>query len=571
MAAIESFSCSLQGNGQDWTVLRLVVLHEVARLPQAVLVVRADAIKVGAGPYTLRLQGADSGSAVPVLGETAWYVNQATLLPSVTSNSKEEWLVSLGVLKAQAVPMRALVAEGRSALEITQEVCEQREWLDVNWVGDPFSQRLGTVLSLGETVEGFLRRFAGSINCWFNFAGKLGMRWTTQGLASMEKGRLPYAVREVVSSKIAAPGQTRIFWMNSLAKLRYPSTVAQQLRAHEVLQASEVEAPEGLTESPRPTEWSLHYGLSDVAEHFAICAGQPVGALGRHALSVVHVWSAEEMRTGDTGVMRNLFDGVIAGLLPEHVEHFLGQATNCASVILSIDEAAELSYLDGTALLDREDGNLREMARTLASRLRLGMTDWQPPASVHMSGMIPATVVSANAIQDENNKIQETVGDYAALPAAKETHLRSTRLKLRFDWHEQVIEVPFATPWAGAGGYVFFPPRAGDRVLVAFVNGDLSAPVVVAAVQSEQEVLPDAFKSPGEQWHACQPQGISSTNGLVLETTESGDLVLYAKKGNLVLRARDTVVLEGRILSQQFAKSSNSVRLYERDLDHEKS
>lgn len=557
MSALQPFACVLKGQGQELAVLRLVTHHEMARLPEALALVQADAIKLGAGPYTLILKNELTGAFIEGLDASAWYVNEATQIPSSMVGDKDRWLLRLGVITSQSLPMRALVLEAPAAHDVLREVCETRGHLPVTWAGPAFQRHLGSVVSFQETLEAFLRRFAASLDCWFVASGKAGMRFAHGCLSDLADGRPPFQVRSASVMTIAAPPEVRLFWSMNRVPALHDSDAALALHAYEVVQATELEVPESMHCWPRPAEWVLHHGLSDSAAHFAMRAGQTVGAQSRSALAVLHVWSATETGINAPFSLRTALMGIVPGLPEQDLAHYLAADTNYATLTLSVEQAPALRSIDGALLLERK--NLRAVAQSLSSRLDLGAADWQPPAPKMATGVVPATVTD---LAGKTRQVQKE-NDYAALPAALAPELRSARLRVRFDWHPQAIEVPYASPWAGAGGEVFFPPRAGDRVLLQFVNGDWSSPVVVAALSAEKAAVQDAFQSPGQPFHAHQPQGISARDGLVFETTESGDLVLYAHKGNLILRARDTVVMQGKVLNQSFARLTNSGNIYD--------
>ncbi len=558
MSTLQSFTCVLKGRGQELAVLRLVVHHEVACMPEALVLIHADAIKLGEGPYTLILKNELTGVSVAGLGASAWYVNEATRIPSSIVGDKDRCLLRLGVMASQSLPLRALVTEAQSAQDILREMCETRGRLQVTWAGPVFEQRLGTVVSFQETLEVFLRRFSASINCWFVYAGKSGVRFTQKGLGDLADGP-PCLVRSAAIVTLAAPPEVRVFWSMNREPVHHDSEAAAAPHSYEVVQATEIEAPEPMSHWTRSAEWALHFGVSDSAAHFALRAGQTVGAQGRSALAVLHAWSGAETGSHAPICMRTALEGMVPGLLAQDLAHYVAADANYATLTLSVEQAPALRCLDGMLLLAKK--NLRTFARSLGNRLDLGDGDWLlPPPKVAM-GVLPATVTDPGGKTKQVSK----ENDYAALPASRAPELRSARLRVRFDWHPQAVDVPYASPWSGAGGTAFFPPRAGDRVLIQFVNGDLSAPVVVAALSPEKASVQDAFQSPGEPFHAHQPQGISARDGLVFETTESGDLVLYAHQGNLVLRARDKVVLQGKVLDKSFARQTNSGTIYHRE------
>lgn len=558
MNSLQPFTCVLKGRGSELSVLRLVVHHEVARLPEALVMIHADAIKVGEGPYCLTLKNEVTGASIEGLDASAWYVNEATRIPTSIAGDKDRWLLRLGVKISQRLPMRAFVAEAQSAQDILREMCETRGQLQVAWAGPTFEHRLGTIVSFQETLEVFLRRFSASIGCWFVYAGKAGMRFTQQGLGNLANDS-PCLVRSAAVTTLAAPPEVRTFWSMNREPVQHDSEAAELPHAYEVVQATEIELPEAMSHWTRPTEWALHHGLSDSAAHFALRAGQTVGAQGRSALAVLHVWSAAETGISDPICLRTAMEGMVPGLLAPDLAHYVAADANYVTLTLSVEQATTLRRPDSTLLL--ANNNLHAVAQSLSSRLGLGVGDWQPPTLKIAIGMVPATVTAL----DGKTKQVLKENDYAAIPSIQSPALRSARLRVRFDWHPQAIEVPYASPWSGAGGSVFFPPRSGDRVLIQFVNGDLSSPVVVAALSPEKAPMRDTFQSPGEPFHAYQPQGISARDGLVFETTESGDLVLYAHQGNLVLRARDKVVMQGKVLDQSFARKTNSGTIYDRE------
>lgn len=551
------WTCELKGGAKNMPVLALVVHHEVARFPEAVAIVSAENVALGDGPYLLALRDDVGGPSIEGLGASAWYVIELTRLSSPAPAVQNRWLLRLGVIEAQQLPMRALVCEGQSAQDILKDVCETRANLTVEWSGEAFSRRLGTVISLQETLETFLRRFAHSLNCWFVYSGKAGLRWTQESLGAVSSGLFPCSIPGVAMTKVAAPPVVRVFWSMSFADLTRDAENSKSTNAYEIVQPTELDIAEPVTEWVRPPEWVLHHGLSDDPKLFALCAGQFVGAQGHSALAVLHVWMMSDPGQDDS--VRTAFRGVIPGLLPDAMMHCLAEGTNFATLSLSVEQAAALRYVDGALLLSRQ--NLRSIAKFVSGRLHMGSATWQPSPTQPYAGAMVATVASLNGKTE--TKLKES--DYAALSASKSPHLRSSRLNIRFDWHSQAVQAPYASPWAGSGGTMFFPHRVGDRVLVQFIGGDLSAPVVVAAMAPEQAAVQEAFQSPGEPFHANQPQGISARDGLVLETTESGDLILYAKKGNLVLRARDTVVIQGRLLDESFARTTSTGNIYERE------
>lgn len=567
MSNTQPVDCFLsKSDGSDpISVQALLVHHEVLRLPQAWALVTAGALKLGEGPFVLSLRGASDSSGVQGLAATNWYVNEITQLWAQPSgDGLGQWLLRLGAVKSQNVPRAALLSEGKTASDILTQLCEHRELLQVQWAaGKPHITRLGSVMSLGETLEGFLRRFAQSLNSWFVYAGKDLLRWSQDHLLSLAgAGQRPLDIAAAAVRNVAAPAEVRQYWGMSLAKepLANSDKASSERYVHDVMHSIEIDTPT-LKETARraPAQWNLHYGLSDQPEHFAASAGQAIERSEQVALSVVHIWRPVHAGQAVDPGMGGLFEGLIGGLLPDQLAHFLSQSSHYAVLTLSVDQASRLRAVEGALLI--EQYNLRDVARTLGERLHLGMVAVQPPVPVRASPM-PATVLDATG-----NYTKDAQDDHAALPALGQAPLRSSRLKIRFDWSDQALEVPYASAWGGAGGTVFFPPRAGDRVLVQFMGDDWSSPVVTAALVPEFVAAPVSFKSKESPLNVRHPQGISARDGLMLETTESGDMVLYAKQGNLVLRARDTVLLQGRVLDERFARTTSSGKAYNEDDD----
>lgn len=71
---------------------------------------------------------------------------------------------------------------------------------------------------------------------------------------------------------------------------------------------------------------------------------------------------------------------------------------------------------------------------------------------------------------------------------------KTGRVKLKFPWLSDEDESNWArvaTPMAGNGRGLFFPPEVNDEVLVAFELGDVRFPFVVGALWNGKDVPPD--------------------------------------------------------------------------------
>jgi type VI secretion system secreted protein VgrG len=128
-------------------------------------------------------------------------------------------------------------------------------------------------------------------------------------------------------------------------------------------------------------------------------------------------------------------------------------------------------------------------------------------------------------------------------PAGEKIHLDEFgRVKLRFRWDRWSEDDEHSSIWvrvmqtaAGAWGGTWFPPRVGDEVLVAFLDGDPDRPVVVGSVYGKDS--PPPFKpgtnkaQSGILTRSYKSDSAADANMLRFEDKKgSEDITLHAQK-----------------------------------------
>jgi hypothetical protein len=122
------------------------------------------------------------------------------------------------------------------------------------------------------------------------------------------------------------------------------------------------------------------------------------------------------------------------------------------------------------------------------------------------------------------------------------TDRQTTEIKVCFDWSDVPVRIPYAYPMSGGEGVVFYPPCAGDRVLVLF---DRLWPIVACnAYQCGDTLLPGILRRGADSDTLSGQRGIAVKGSMVFRTAANGDLVIHAA-GNLVLRAEKDIFLDG--------------------------
>jgi phage protein D len=106
------------------------------------------------------------------------------------------------------------------------------------------------------------------------------------------------------------------------------------------------------------------------------------------------------------------------------------------------------------------------------------------------------------------------------------------RVKLSFPWFSDTFEsdwVSCVTPLSGRGIGMFFLPEVGSEVLVAFVNGDISKPIVLGSLWNDKK------RPPGESIEGLDKVRIIKTKSghtIMLDDTQGSEKILITDKGN---------------------------------------
>ncbi|MBW2528433.1 MAG: type VI secretion system tip protein VgrG, partial [Deltaproteobacteria bacterium] len=128
------------------------------------------------------------------------------------------------------------------------------------------------------------------------------------------------------------------------------------------------------------------------------------------------------------------------------------------------------------------------------------------------------------------------------------------RVRVQFSWDREgsfdsrsSIWMRVAQAWAGAGYGIRATPRVGHEVLVAFLDGDPDAPLIVGSVHNEVEK--GAFKLPDNKtvssWRSCSSPGGEGFNELRFDDAKDREHVYFQAERNmdeLIKRDRSTAI-----------------------------
>ena len=100
-----------------------------------------------------------------------------------------------------------------------------------------------------------------------------------------------------------------------------------------------------------------------------------------------------------------------------------------------------------------------------------------------------------------------------------------------------------AQAWAGAGYGIRATPRVGHEVLVAFVDGDPDAPLIVGSVHNAVEQ--GAFKLPENKtvssWRSCSSPGGEGFNELRFDDAKEREHVYFHAERDMDVSVDDGV------------------------------
>ncbi|MFK3889896.1 type VI secretion system Vgr family protein [Sphingomonas sp. NPDC079357] len=184
---------------------------------------------------------------------------------------------------------------------------------------------------------------------------------------------------------------------------------------------------------------------------------------------------------------------------------------------------------------------------------------WLPTARARprLPGLLPGVVLDAAGRPDDGKQ-------HPTPDAAVHTDAMG-RIRVRILWHshaqvsdraDSTIWVRVMTPWAGHKAGFFALPRAGQEVLVSFVNGDPARPVVLGAVfgeVSEAGSMPPWDMAGGAHWVGMGTRsGTGSPEHIRMSADPDRPRVELAAAENLTITAaRDVDIKAGDSVLQQ--------------------
>ncbi len=125
------------------------------------------------------------------------------------------------------------------------------------------------------------------------------------------------------------------------------------------------------------------------------------------------------------------------------------------------------------------------------------------------------------------------------------------RIKVKFYWdrlgeanENSSCWIRVAQNWAGKNWGAFFFPRVGQEVLVSFLDGDASQPIVIGAVYNGEQMpantLPDTKTQSGIRTHSTTTDGNANCNELIFEDKVGEELLgLRAEKDHKLFVVND--------------------------------
>lgn len=554
-------SLHLQNGSENIRVTRLLLHSEMNRLP--VLLVKVIVPTGGTPPtlgkpYTLGKQNDNDPLEYP-FGIDKWYLQSFFQLPTSTGPATQYgYLMQLTAVPGQMLQMKAYATDsGENLNRIVTDLCGKFSSVPLQSSGSSAENlTLDTVISVGETLEQFLRRMALGSNQWF-FAYKhilsddlLQLSWQDTLQGSTDAG-LEIGDSIKVVGTLTAPQQVRKYWPRAL----YKPDPAAQLPANKDFCVELINAlPLKLGETGKATDaqdggtFGLTFILGDQPELARAWPGLVLDDPGSNntiALSVLHLF--DEDSSGGSSMAHLLRRGV-PGLTDQDVDALALNSTSHYSVLV-VGGARGASHAGSRAFLDRF--GTRQVAGEAARSMGL-MFDSFPCDD---TGAAPESMIATVAAWDEAKSATWAAGS----PEGQLTgHI--TEIKVKFPWSEIAVRVPYAYAMDGADGLVFFPPSAGDRVLVLL---DRLWPIAALnAAQYSSIRFPPEFQYGATGNSLSAPRGALVRGGLLFKTlniegpykdnadtadqaiASSGDVVIHAA-GDLILRAEGNIILDG--------------------------
>lgn len=535
--AIEMLDMKLHGCGTQLEVNSMVLYAEVGHLPLLSMIViatedNAPAPQVDGGPYTLLLE--KNGLLSTPFGASNWFVQSVSSIAQ--AQHQTSYCLRLGVLPGQHLHMQGYAVDGVAVSSVLQQVCDR--WLGKRTIQNRFvadDPVVGTVLSFNETFGQFLGRMAWATNSWLwaldAGANDLTLKWQTslQGQAAPPGFDTDDWVAACVAQEFCAvPPAVRTIWPRSSVTHDAAQQPSSALYTQELLNLLPLAAQAHEQTISNPRSWQSSYHLSNNFAHAPAWPGLRL-ATDQVIVGVIHVYD----QTAAGNVLR-LLGQLVPGM--RYDAQLASQESAAAYGVLAITTPSGQGYVSAARALARLQ--IADHAERLGAALGI-----PAQSSVPLPGqtVVPHMVLATVCPWDAGKSATWAAGGLSG----SERH--NTDIKVCFDWSDVPVRVPFGYPMSGSEGVTFFPPTAGDRVLV-LLEGFWPL-LACSAYQASDTLLPGVLRSGADIDTLSAQRGLVVKGGLIFRTADNGDLVIHAA-GNLVLRAEKDIFLDGQHLCE---------------------
>jgi len=186
----------------------------------------------------------------------------------------------------------------------------------------------------------------------------------------------------------------------------------------------------------------------------------------------------------------------------------------------------------------------------LDPRVGLLITSLSIDGSPHGDWMIRATAVPAStpwrpARRTPKPRLSGVQSGVVVGPPGQEIHTdEHGRVRVQFPWDRDAqgsCWLRVAQGWAGAGLGLFALPRLGQEVLVAFLDGDPDAPIVVGRVANALNPMPLKLPEDGTQsvWRSATTPGGDGFNEIRIEDKKGVELVSVRAERDMAISVRN--------------------------------
>lgn len=537
----------LSYSGHDVPVASMILFAEMNRLPElrVKLALRRDGNqlpKVGI-KCTLTYASSTSGKAQEqrAIGSIrTWYVSSVNQLQG--SDDTMHVFLQLTAVQGQNRTLRAYVnGEGPMAQDIVQQLCDRFSGSRLISTGGQLATiPLDTAVSIGETLEQFLNRIAGGINRWFclknhanNAQDALSLTW----LEKLEEGT-PLTVQNSIVINTESHSEGELVEYFGFIRNRPDVEISEEISEQGNFCCEHL--------NPLPLESDSHRRISDETETKTINS-----FIVSDSLELLDAWPGCALE--GSRIRGNIAHSVIHVFDTNGVDRVRDDLLRCLPGIQPDDEAALLPFSRfGQFAAIVTSG--KSGCRWLESRRNVrghGMADTFDRISQRMGVLpgtsrprdtpagllaVPATVASWHA-----------AAKHAAATCDDGTVGHTSEIRVSFDWDTKTtIRLPYLHTMNGQEGVTFFPPTAGDRVLVLLQ--DLWPIAAIGAWQYRNIVLPECLDTANNATQLGAPRGMVVKGGVLLRSLIDahgvpGDVVIHSA-GNLVLRAEGNVVID---------------------------